>query len=71
MHHLYLHSRRHPFLPRAFATCQAILSTFHYLSWVEPWDLMVDLKCHLQMLCVQSFQITLTSYVLPRLLAQS
>ncbi|KAK8321483.1 hypothetical protein V6Z11_A12G103100 [Gossypium hirsutum] len=34
-------------------------------------DLTADLKSHLQTLYVQSFQITLASSVLPRLLAQS
>ena len=47
------------------------LGSFHRLSRVEPWDLMVDLKSCLQMLYAQSFQITLVSSVLPRLLAQS
>ncbi|MBA0653796.1 hypothetical protein Goklo_020928 [Gossypium klotzschianum] len=32
---------------------------------------MADLKSHLQTLYAQSFQITLVSSVLPRLLAQS
>ncbi|KAK4426202.1 hypothetical protein Salat_1388700 [Sesamum alatum] len=41
------------------------LGSFHRLSKVEPWDLAVDLKSHLQTLYAQSFRITLASSVLP------
>ncbi|KAK9080991.1 hypothetical protein Scep_031024 [Stephania cephalantha] len=71
MHHLYPRSRRHPSLSRGFATCQALLGSFHRLSRVEPWDLTADFQSHLQTLYAQSFRITLASSVLPRLLAQS
>ena len=54
-----------------FAPTVLQLGSFHRLSRVEPWDLTADLKSHLQTLYVQSFRITLASFVLPRLLAQS
>jgi hypothetical protein len=47
------------------------LGSFHSLSRVKPWDLTVDLKSHLQTLYAQSFQITLATSFLLRLLAQS
>lgn len=47
------------------------LSSFHHLSRVEPQDLTVSLKSHLQTLYAQSFWITLASYILLQLLAQS
>ncbi|CAN6476510.1 unnamed protein product [Victoria cruziana] len=58
-----------PKIPSAPTALQ--LRSFHRLSRVEPWDLMADLKSHLQMLYTQSFRIMLASSVLPRLLAQS
>ncbi|KAK8276602.1 hypothetical protein V6Z11_D10G211200, partial [Gossypium hirsutum] len=54
-----------------FAPTVLQLGSFHHLSRVEPWDLMVDLKSHLHTLYAQSFRIMLASSVLPRLLAQS
>ncbi|CAN6458697.1 unnamed protein product [Victoria cruziana] len=58
-----------PKIPSASTALQ--LGSFHRLSRVEPWDLMADLKSHLQMLYTQSFRIMLASSVLLRLLAQS
>ncbi|EYU24767.1 hypothetical protein MIMGU_mgv1a022251mg, partial [Erythranthe guttata] len=43
------------------------LGSFYRLSRVEPWDLMTDLKSHLQTLYAQSFRITLASSILPQL----
>ncbi|KAG4165611.1 hypothetical protein ERO13_A13G086560v2, partial [Gossypium hirsutum] len=48
-----------PEIPSAPTVLQ--LGSFHCLSKVEPWDLTVDLKSHLQMLYTQSFRITLAS----------
>ncbi|TYJ12143.1 hypothetical protein E1A91_A11G328700v1, partial [Gossypium mustelinum] len=61
-----------PKIPSAPTVLQ--LGSFHRLSKVEPWDLMADLKSHLQTLYAQSFRITLASsafYLYAALLRQA
>ncbi|KAF8728053.1 hypothetical protein HU200_018629 [Digitaria exilis] len=51
-----MHFTAPPEIPSAPTVLQ--LGSFHHLSRVEPWDLIADLKSHLQTLYAQSFRIT-------------